>query len=119
MNKMLLSVLFLFFSIAANEFVVKKKKEPSLGQLKEINCQLFGDYLKTVPVLLNEVSRVQLKAIDALQGYFESDKKSLCERMSKEHHKLCQQKIEAIHQQMEQLIETLQEFDQLCLTIGK
>jgi hypothetical protein len=103
---------------AEHDFTVKKKKkEPSVQVIKENCCELFGDLLKEIPTLLQETAHVQTRSLGAIQGFFESDKQSLCERMTKEQLSICNKKVETVLEQMDSLIAQLHELDVFLVTI--
>lgn len=71
--------------LIASEFIQKKsKKGPSMGALKEQCCQLFGDIVKEQASLLTQIAQFQQKAINAIEGYWQSDNSSWCLTASKE-----------------------------------
>ena len=111
--------LLLCFSLAAQDFTIKKKKEPSINMLKEECCQLQGDFLRLVPDILSSIAQVQSKAINAIQGYFESDKQSLCEIMTKEQLIAANKKGEEILKKIEELTLSLSDYTNFLSTIKK
>lgn len=89
----------------ASEFIQKRpKKGPSMGALKEQCCQRFGDSVKQQAPLLSHIAQFQQKAIDAIEGYWQSDNSSWCLTASKEKLIAMNEKLALLEQQQKVLI---------------
>jgi hypothetical protein len=95
---------------ATAEFTEKRnKKNPSISLLKEECCEQFGELLKTVPSLLQSVAQVQTEAVNIIQGFWESDKQSWCEKASRQKLTVCNERLQALQAKINAVLEECQQ----------
>lgn len=101
-------------SLCAEEFVIKKKKKQSIASLKDDCCQACGRITTILPDVLRDLADIQTIAVTTIQGVFESDKDSFCERASKQDLHECVQtlntlcaQLEDVHDELSQQIKAL------------
>ncbi len=70
------------------QFIIKKsdvqEKKKSISNLREECCELSGDIIEGIPGLLHDIADLQHVAAHMVAGYVQDDKKSFCQKASKE-----------------------------------
>ncbi len=96
------SVMSVWYGMA--QFTEKRvKKGPSMATLKEQYCQLCGEMLREVPVLLRKVAALQENALQAISGYWEGDKESFCNSASRQKLTTCKARLETLQEKISAL----------------
>lgn len=109
------------------QFVEKRSKRgPSVSALKQACCEDLGDFLHAVGPCLVAVGELQERAVVAIQGYWQGDKCSFCERSSRAQlaaykDRLCllNEKIEGIVRECQACITALDEGSVTVLPMSK
>jgi hypothetical protein len=106
---MSLVTIIIFYGVAS-EFIEKRpKKNLSINTLKEECCEQFGEILKLVPPLLQSVACIQKEALTAIQGYWQGEKQSWCERASRQKLTTCQERLHLLQARINAVLDECKE----------
>lgn len=103
----IVSFIMIFSTIIVYASFTEKrgKRGPSIGSLQESCCELFADFLQSSSRFLTVQGKMQLHAVDAIEGYARSNKESWCMNAPKQKLMLCKEKLEKCNTHFNELIE--------------
>ena len=89
----------------SEQFIIKKtdqvEKKKSIANLREECCQVSGDVIEAIPTLLHDIADLQHIATNMVAGYVQDDKKSFCQKASKEQLTTCIDELRELQERLD------------------